>query len=126
MAESEATEAAQRKAEELGVDLAQVQGTGVEGRVTVQDVEKASENPDSGQEPKESPGRQYQPSGTGHFKVKLNPRLPKGSDAWIVNGRKFKGGEKVTEDEWEELSTARYTDPVSGSSCQVLLKGGEV
>jgi hypothetical protein len=37
-----ATEAALRKAEEAGVDVDEVEGTGAEGRVTVHDVEKAA------------------------------------------------------------------------------------
>ncbi len=37
-----ATEAAMRKAQEAGVDIDQVEGTGAEGRVTVHDVEKAA------------------------------------------------------------------------------------
>ena len=40
--EVEATEAAERKAEELGVDLSEVEGTGLEGQVVVEDVEDAS------------------------------------------------------------------------------------
>jgi len=38
---AEATEAAERKAQELGVDLASVEGTGSGGRVTARDVENA-------------------------------------------------------------------------------------
>jgi pyruvate/2-oxoglutarate dehydrogenase complex dihydrolipoamide acyltransferase (E2) component len=37
-----ATEAAERKAKELGVDLRSVEGTGKDGRITVGDVEKAA------------------------------------------------------------------------------------
>lgn len=37
-----ATEAAERRAEELGVDLATVTGTGYEGQITVEDVENVS------------------------------------------------------------------------------------
>jgi pyruvate/2-oxoglutarate dehydrogenase complex dihydrolipoamide acyltransferase (E2) component len=37
-----ATEAAERKAEELGVDLTTVEGTGKGGRITVGDVQKAA------------------------------------------------------------------------------------
>ena len=37
-----ATEAAERKAEELGVDLDSVEGTGSGGRITVEDVERAA------------------------------------------------------------------------------------
>ena len=42
--EVEATEAAERRAEELGVDLSAVEGTGQEGRITLGDVEKASKD----------------------------------------------------------------------------------
>ncbi len=35
-----ATEAARRKAEELGMDLREIQGTGAAGRITVEDVKK--------------------------------------------------------------------------------------
>jgi hypothetical protein len=38
----EATHAAQQKAQELGVDLSQVQGSGAQGRITVKDVVSAS------------------------------------------------------------------------------------
>lgn len=41
-AEVEATDAARRKAEDLGVDLSQVEGTGSGGRVLVRDVQKAT------------------------------------------------------------------------------------
>jgi pyruvate/2-oxoglutarate dehydrogenase complex dihydrolipoamide acyltransferase (E2) component len=38
----EATDAAKRKAEELGVDLGQVEGSGTDGRITVTDVRSAA------------------------------------------------------------------------------------
>lgn len=41
-AKHHATEAALRKAEEAGLDIDEVEGTGAEGRVTVHDVEKAA------------------------------------------------------------------------------------
>lgn len=40
--EPDATDAARRKAEELGVDLSQVEGTGSGGRILVRDVNKAA------------------------------------------------------------------------------------
>ena len=43
----EATPAAERKAQEMGIDLASVEGTGSGGRVTAQDVENAQRQPDS-------------------------------------------------------------------------------
>jgi large subunit ribosomal protein L20 len=44
--EIEATDAAERKAEELNVDLSRVEGTGQGGRITVGDVEKAATEDD--------------------------------------------------------------------------------
>ena len=40
--EVDATPAAERRAEELGVDLSQVRGTGSGGRITVNDVQSAA------------------------------------------------------------------------------------
>ena len=40
----EATLAAERRAEELGVDLSQVRGTGSGGRITVKDVQSAAKD----------------------------------------------------------------------------------
>jgi pyruvate/2-oxoglutarate dehydrogenase complex dihydrolipoamide acyltransferase (E2) component len=41
-ADREATDAARRKAEKLGVDLSRVEGTGADGRILVRDVQKAA------------------------------------------------------------------------------------
>jgi pyruvate/2-oxoglutarate dehydrogenase complex dihydrolipoamide acyltransferase (E2) component len=41
-AEPDATEAARQKAQELGVDLSQIEGSGSEGRITVKDVVSAA------------------------------------------------------------------------------------
>ncbi len=43
----EATEAAERRAEELQVDLAGVEGTGAGGRITATDVQNAHQQPDT-------------------------------------------------------------------------------
>lgn len=43
-AEPEATDAARRKAERMGIDLSGLEGTGVRGRILVKDVEKAARN----------------------------------------------------------------------------------
>ncbi len=40
--EPNATEAAKQKAQELGLDLSQVEGSGSEGRITVKDVTSAA------------------------------------------------------------------------------------
>jgi len=42
-AEIEATDAAERRADELDVDLSEIEGSGAEGRVLVEDVEEAAE-----------------------------------------------------------------------------------
>jgi pyruvate/2-oxoglutarate dehydrogenase complex dihydrolipoamide acyltransferase (E2) component len=41
-AEVRATDAARRKAEEMGVDLSRIEGSGVGGRVVVSDVNQAA------------------------------------------------------------------------------------
>ena len=41
--ESKATDAARRKAEELGIDLSRVKGTGADGHILVRDVKRAAE-----------------------------------------------------------------------------------
>jgi pyruvate dehydrogenase E2 component (dihydrolipoamide acetyltransferase) len=41
--EVEATDAAERRADELDVDLSEVEGSGAEGRVLVEDVEEAAD-----------------------------------------------------------------------------------
>lgn len=45
----DASDAARRTAEELGVDIRQVTGTGVDGRVTVNDVKNHGKGPEGGQ-----------------------------------------------------------------------------
>jgi hypothetical protein len=55
----DATPAAERKAQEMDVDLASVQGTGSGGRVTAQDVENAQRQPD------DSPQRSTETLGAG-------------------------------------------------------------
>jgi hypothetical protein len=50
----EATAAAKRKAQELGVDLASVEGTGPGGRISATDVENAHRRTDSTAEPVET------------------------------------------------------------------------
>jgi pyruvate dehydrogenase E2 component (dihydrolipoamide acetyltransferase) len=42
-AAQQATSGASRKAEELGVDLSEVEGTGPDGRITLRDVKRAAE-----------------------------------------------------------------------------------
>jgi pyruvate/2-oxoglutarate dehydrogenase complex dihydrolipoamide acyltransferase (E2) component len=46
----EATPAAARKAQELGVDLSEVEGSGADGKITADDVAKAAESAPTGEE----------------------------------------------------------------------------
>jgi hypothetical protein len=50
----EATEAAERRAQELGVDLASVEGTGPGGRIEAEDVENAHRHSDTSARPMET------------------------------------------------------------------------
>jgi len=52
--EIEATDAARREARERGVDLTEVEGTGSEGRITVDDVKEFAEKKEEEEEPKAS------------------------------------------------------------------------
>ncbi len=57
--EIDATDAARREAKERGLDLTQIEGTGTDGRITVDDVKKAAEAADQGGpggEPGDGPG----------------------------------------------------------------------
>jgi pyruvate/2-oxoglutarate dehydrogenase complex dihydrolipoamide acyltransferase (E2) component len=48
--EIDATDAARREAKELGLDLTQIEGTGSDGRITVDDVKKTAEAAEEGEE----------------------------------------------------------------------------
>lgn len=101
----DATEAAQRRAEEEGVNLSKVEGSGQGGTVTVSDVEEAAQEPEK------------------MFEVKLNPRLPSFQLLTSVTafGRVFSGGEVLSESEYE-----RYKEAESAEGIQLLIKGQEV
>lgn len=52
--EIDATDAARREARELGIDLTELEGTGTDGRITVDDVKKFAESAEAEDEPKAS------------------------------------------------------------------------
>jgi pyruvate/2-oxoglutarate dehydrogenase complex dihydrolipoamide acyltransferase (E2) component len=52
--EVDATDAARRHARELGIDLTEIEGTGSDGRITVDDVKRLAETAGEGQEPNAS------------------------------------------------------------------------
>lgn len=52
--EIDATDAARREARDLGIDLTEIEGTGTDGRITVDDVKKFAESAEAEEEPKAS------------------------------------------------------------------------
>ncbi len=104
--EKQATEAAEKKAEEREVDIAKVEPTGSGGQVTASDVEEQA--PEIAAEANRV------------FRVRLNAALGPNVDGVDVGGKFYKEGTRVTAAEFEELRKAK----VGGH--QALLKGAEV
>lgn len=90
MAETQATEAAQRKATEAGLDLSSVKGTGADGAIKTEDVEKAVTDRDAAQAEMVS--------------VVVNPRLD-AAEYVAPDGRRFGvDAVQVSVSEYEALS----------------------
>ena len=100
---------AQKRAEELGVDLTTVDGTGFDGAITEDDVEAAAGAAESG------------PAGEGDTEdVKASPRAQKraeelGVDLATVDGTGFEGA--ITEDDVEDAAEAE--PPVKAAERQL-------
>lgn len=97
-ADVKASPRAQKRAEELGVDLATVEGTGFDGAITEDDVEAAADAAESEPADKGDTGA-----------VKASPRAQKraeelGVDLTTVDGTGFEGA--VTEDDVEAAAEA--------------------
>ncbi len=121
--ELKATDAAIRKAEELGVDISAVEGTGSEGQVTAPDVERtAAELEQAAQEARQAQEEADQNAAEENrvFRVRLNPALGPNTDGVDVGGTFYREGSKVTQKEFEELRKAKI------GGVQALLKGAEV
>jgi pyruvate/2-oxoglutarate dehydrogenase complex dihydrolipoamide acyltransferase (E2) component len=124
--EVKATEAAERKAAELGVDLSRVAGTGADGQVKVEDVEKAAEAtaPDA--------SASADPGGTEEkiYEAKLNPKLAEiyGPQTSVRIGDKvYEEGTPMTESEYEEISEVKVGVSVAHQNgVQPVLKGPEI
>lgn len=99
----EITPAAEKKADELGVDPSKVEGSGSGDKIVVEDVEAKASEPEKS------------------FRVKLNPEL--GPTLSVrIGDETFVGGEIVTESQFEELKQAK--DPTGRFA--LLHKGQEV
>lgn len=61
--EVDATDAARRDARELGIDLTEIEGTGAEGRITVDDVKNFAETMEEGTAAEEATGQAQQVAG---------------------------------------------------------------
>lgn len=94
---AEVTEAARKLAEEMELDPEQVEGTGKDGNVTVEDVRKAAEGNEPNEAEKET------------TLCVLNPRLDIGSYTF-EDGKTFASGQKIplTDVEYAEYSDEKY------------------
>lgn len=96
MTEVKATEAAQRLAEESGIDLASIEGTGADGNVKVEDVEEAIAAREAAAEETVS--------------VVVNPKLD-AAEYVAPDGRRFgrnsRENPEITASEYDELAGER-------------------
>lgn len=97
--EPKASDAAKQRADELGVDLADVEPTGSGGQIKVEDVENA-----------ESPDRL--------IKLKINVRA---QTVTGPDGKNYQEGEPVSEKYFDEV----LKDAVDRDGDKVFAKGGE-
>lgn len=122
---TKATEAAERKAQELGVDLTTVTGTGAEGQIKVEDVERAAKSVEGTVEGAEVEG--VEESGDErYFEARLNPEL--GDQMSVRIGEKtYRDGTVISETEYEELKAYKSSPTVEHpSGVMYLRKGPEV
>ena len=99
MADSKATEAAVRKAEELNVDLDQVEGTGADGQVKASDVEAfAAANGDASDTNDAAPPSEEQQSEEQQSEDKIVTVVVPGADfADGPDGVRYSDGDEVRE-----------------------------
>ena len=119
-----ATEAAQRRAEEAGIDLAEITGTGSDGQITAQDVDKAvagiaaaqraadEANAALEEERAKLAEEEAEAAALELVTVKLNPALlGEGVTTAVVAGRTFPDRRPVTRADFEgNLRPAKDTE----------------
>ena len=118
-----ATEAAERKAQELGVDLAGVTGTGADGQVKVEDVERAAKSVEGSVEGADVEGSAGDSEGERYFEARLNPDL--GDQTSIRIGEKtYSNGTRMSESEYEELKAYKSSPTVEHPNGLAYIKRG--
>ena len=117
--EIKASDAAKKKAEELGVDIAEVEGTGADGAIKVEDVQKTFDDVEAARRAEEAATKEREEakSSEPHFRVKIGPA---NADSAFVD-RLYKAGEALPESDFERLARAKDT-----AGRQLILKGKEV
>lgn len=127
--EQKVTPAAQKRADELGIDLSTVEGTGSDGSIKVEDVDNAHADiektrqaaEDAAKEAAEAESRLAAQAPERLFRAKINPALGENVPSVDAFGRVFRGGEPVPESEYAELTKAKSPEGI-----QLILKGKEV
>lgn len=119
-----ATDAAQRRAEEAGIDLAEIEGTGADGQIVGKDVDKAladiaaaeqaadEANAALEEERAKLAEEEAEAAGLELVTVKLNPALVReGTTTLVAAGRTFPNRQPVTRADFEEnLKPAKDTE----------------
>lgn len=100
---TDVTDSAQKRANELGVDLAQVEGTGQDGRILVSDVEASSGSGTS------SESKEGQSEGSAVVNAQLNKDTQLGGYAFadgfsVLPGSRY----QLSEEEFKQYSKAKY------------------
>ena len=122
--ETKATAAAQKRAEEAGLDLSQVEGTGTDGQITAHDVDAALAEIEATEQAEAEAIRaaeeeaarlaadEAEAEARQLVRVKLNPALvEEGTTTVVVAGREFPNRRPVTRADFEEnLKPAKDTE----------------
>lgn len=112
---AEATDNARAKAEELGVDIEEVEGTGQDGRVIVSDVEAFASSAEPQAEPQAE--AQAEPEPAPLVTARLNPSTQLGGYGFEDGFSVFAGKTyPLSEDEYKKYSKVKRRDK------QVLVK----
>ena len=123
MAETiQASDAAHKRADDLGVDISKVDGTGSGGNITVADVEQAAkEAAHTGGSAGANARTEAEVEAS--YAAKINPALDYQSVVVNLGGerREIKTGDPLTESELEELREIK-----TGSGLQYVVKGKQL
>lgn len=110
------TDSAQQAADDLGVDLAQVSGSGAEGRITKADVEAAHAVQTEEQRVAEEK----------YYRARINPALYNVTSV-SIGGKEYLAGTPITGAEYEALKEHRSTPtPEHPTGVQLVLRGKEI